>query len=371
LRSRLTAPAILCVLAFASVARAEPSELERARALFDEAGELERRGQWILAQERLRAALRIRETPHLRYALGWALENGDRLVDARTEYAVALRLGQRDGAEEVTRLASARLAEVDRKLPILQVRVRGALAPGSHVSVDGREVLVHGEVGNVPVDPGPHTVEVVRRGKATSDQIVTLKPGVLSVVEVRGDEGAVAADTHASTNPRADASARTEADTRGGATAPWVLVASGGALSLGAVVLFVSSSGDASARDDATRRWCDATACVGGSTATRAETADATAYRREASDAATRGNTKQIVGAILGGVGLVGIATGAYLLLTGRERDDRPSPMAKARLAEHAEGSLGASRAEPLIARLRVDAAPLPGGGLAGASLTF
>jgi hypothetical protein len=361
------APAVLCALAFTSVAHAEPSELERARALFDEAGELERRGQWPLAQERLRAALRIRETPHLRYALGWALESGDRLVDARTEYAVALRLGQRDGVEEVTRLASARLAEVDRKLPILQVRVRGALAPGSRVSVDGREVVLHGDVGNAPVDPGPHTVEVVRRGKATTRQTVTLEPGVFRVVEVPGDEGALgAAGARAAADPRdavlrapggwrTEASARGDADTsaapdtRASTAVPWALVASGGALSLGAVVLFVSSSGDASARDAASRRWCDATACAGGGTATRAETPDATAYRREASDAATRGNTKQIVGAILGGVGLVGIATGAFLLVTGRARDDRPSPMAS----------------------LRVDGAPLPGGGFAGAAFAF
>jgi hypothetical protein len=354
------------VLAFTSVARAAPSELERARALFDEAGELERRGQWPLAQERLRAALRIRETPHLRYALGWALESGDRLVDARTEYAVALRLAQRDGVEEVARLAAARLAEVDKKLPILQIRVRGALAPGSRVSVDGREVLVHGDVGNVPVDPGAHTVEVVRRGKATTAQTVTLEPGVFRVVEVPGDEGAVAADARAGADPggaamrtraggyagpgaRGDVDAPAEADTRAGTAVPWALVASGGALSLGAVILFVSSASDASARDDATRRWCDATACVGGLTATRAETPDATAFRREASDAATQGNTKQIVGAILGGVGLAGIATGAYLLVSSREREDRPMP----------------------TARLRVDGAPLPGGGFAGASFTF
>jgi hypothetical protein len=64
----------------------------RARALFDEAGELERQGQWSAAQERLRAAIRIHETPHLRYALGWALENDDKLLEARVQYETALRL---------------------------------------------------------------------------------------------------------------------------------------------------------------------------------------------------------------------------------------------------------------------------------------
>ena len=318
---------------------AEPSDLERARALFDEAGELERQGNWNAAQDRLREALRVRETPHLRYALGWALENGDRLLEARTEYEVALRLAQRGGAEEVTRLASTRISEVDRKIPLVQIKVRGALAKDTHVLVDGREVVVHGEIGTVPVDPGQRVVRVERAGKSPSEETVPITQGVFRVVEVQGDENAVLGGDTSATAPRSHAP-----------VLPWVLIGAGGAAVIGGVALFVSSSNDVSARDSAMQKWCDATACV-GTTATRAETSDAATLRREAYDAASRGNTKQVVGAILGGVGVAGIAVGTYLLVKhDGERADSPR----------------AARAG-----LRFDAAPLPGGALAGAALTF
>ena len=336
LRSRLTAPVLVTLLTFAPAALAEPNDLERARALFDEAGELEQQGQWTAAQDKLRAALRVRETPHLRYALGWALENGNRLIEARTEYEVALRLAQRAGVDEVSRLASTRIAEVDRKIPLLQIHVRGSLAKTTHVLVDGREVQVHGDVGTVPVDPGARTVRVERAGESPADQEVTVGQGVFRVIEINGDSPTVGEEVHA--------------DSRRGPVLPWVLIGGGGALALGGIVLFVSSSSDASARDDNTRSWCDATACVSG-TATRPETAEAAGFRREAYDASSRGNTKQVVGAVMGGVGVASVVAGTYMLLKKRERDDGPAR---------------ASRAG-----LRLDGAPLPGGGMAGASFTF
>lgn len=339
-RSLLGAPVLLAVLTLAGAARAQPSDLDRARTLFDEAGELERRGEWAAAQDRLRAALRIRETPHLRYALGWALENSDRLIEARTEYEVALRLAQRGGADEVSRLASTRIGEVDRKIPLVQIRVKGALAKDTHVLVDGREVKVHGDLGTLPVDPGTRTVRIERNGKSPSEESVSVQPGVLKVVEVAGDEGAVV-DTVPAFVP----------DNRGrGTTVPWVLVGGGSALALGGVLLFVASSSDVSERDAKLQQWCVATACVGGTTATRPETTEAAAYRREAYDAASQGNTKQMLGAVLGGVGIAGIAVGAYMLIKNREQTDAPR----------------AARAG-----LRIDASPLPGGGVAGASLVF
>jgi hypothetical protein len=344
-RARLVAPVLFGILALSSsAAGAQPTDLERARALYDEAGELERQGAWSAAQDRLRAALRIRETPQLRYALGWALENDRRLLEARTEYEVALRLAQRNGGatlDEVSRLAATRIQEVDRKIPLVQIHVRGALAKDSHVFVDNREVIVHGDVGTIPVDPGSRRVRVERSGKSTSDETVVISQGVFRVVEVEGDEGAAATDFTGRAPERKSAST----------TLPWVLVGAGGALTLGSVLLFVSSSSDVSSRDENMQQWCDATACANGTTATRPETEEAAAFRREAYDAADRGNTKQIFGAVLGTVGIAGIAVGTYMLIKN-SGDQSDSPRA----------------ARP---GLRVEASPLPGGALAGASLTF
>ena len=77
---------------------------------------------------------------------------------------------------------------------------------------------------------------------------------------------------------------------------------------------------------------------------------DLLTLRREAYDAASRGNTKQIAGGILGGVGAVSAVVGVYLLL------QRPHGAETARKAS----------------RLAVDASPLQeGGGLANATLSF
>ena len=337
LRSRLAAPVLLVVLGLGRSAAAQErdGDLERARALFDQAGELERQGRWSAAEERLRAALRIRETPNLRYALGWALENDDKLLEARTEYELAMRLAQRAGNEEVSALASQRIAEVDQKTPLVQVRIRGRLPQSTRVLVDGREVVIRGDAGTMSVDPGTRVVRVERAGRAPTEQDVTVGRGVLRVVEVKGDDSVAVFD-----------GAGVSAERR--SVMPWALVGGGGALIATSVILFASSSGDAGTRDDKTARWCDAVACSGG-VASRTETAEAAALRRDAYDAASRGNAKQIVGGIVGGVGAVSAVVGVYLLL------------------QRAHGAENATK----TSRLAVDASPLPGGGLANASFVF
>jgi hypothetical protein len=219
----------------------------------------------------------------------------------------------------------------------VQIKVRGALAKDTRVLVDGREVIVHGEMGTVPVDPGPRIVRVERSGKSPTEETVSVSKGVFRVVEVQGDEsiGGGEASTAAS---------RSQAP-----ILPWALIGAGGAAVIGGVVLFVASSNDVSARDASMRQWCDATACT-GTTATRAETPEAAALRADANDAASRGNAKQVVGAIVGGVGIASIAVGTYMLVKHGERANSPR----------------AARTG-----LRVDAAPLPGGAMAGAALTF
>ena len=266
-------PVLLAVVSFASSARADDAKdggLERARALFDEAGELEKTGQWTAAQERLRSALRIRETANLRYALGWALENDGKGNAARAEYERARRLADQAGNAEVSRLSAERIAKLDAATTT-----------------------------------------------TTSEPVVpTVEP----------------APTHPTPTP----------------ILPWVLVGGGGALIVTAAALLISSSGDASTRDEDTRKWCDATACAGGGAATRPETAEAAAFRRDAYDAASRGNSKQVVGGLLGGVGVVGVGVGVFMLLRGGDKE----------AASH-------------VTRLRIDAAPIAGGGMAGAHVTF
>ncbi|MDB4944328.1 MAG: hypothetical protein JWP97_3862 [Labilithrix sp.] len=348
MRLEVLVPVVGLLACFATDARAQGgaapgSDLDRARALYVEAGELEQKGQWGPAEERLRSAIRIRETPNLRYALAWAVENQDHLVEARTEYELALRLAQRSQNDEVSRLAMQRLTEVDRNTPLLQVRVKGTARSDMRVLVDGREVPIRGDAGTAPVDPGSHLVRV-ETGAGSKEETVVFARGGLRVVEVEGGGAAGISLGGSADTPEPKRS-----------SVPWVFLGGGAALVATSAVLFGASAGDASKRDEKQAQWCTETACA-GSTATLPETTAATTYRREATDAASRGNTKQAIGAVVGGVGVVGLGVGVYLLVTrdGKEAKEPPRSARAARVSFDA-----------------FDAAPLPGGGHAAASFTF
>lgn len=352
-------------------AAAQDSDIERARTLFDEAGELERQGQWSAAQEKLRAAIRIRETPHLRYALGWALENDDKLLEAKVEYETAMRLAsQKQGADDVARLASTRLAEVEKKTPLVQVRIPGGASAGVRVVVDGRAAPMKEDLLTLPVNPGSRVIRIERPGQPPNEQLVYVPRGMVRVVDAPREES-VASRT--GLQDRHDAARDTKThlivkEERAN-TLPIVLVASGAAFVLGGGLLVASSTNDADERDTRMAQWCNATACSGGTTATLPETAEASAHREAATDAAERGNTKQAIGLAVGGVGLVSIAVGSFLLLRGEERavsasTSRPSTSPSSPSAPSAAPPPAPRKITPL-------ATALPGGALAGASFTF
>ena len=262
----MVAPALVLSLTLSIAPRAHADDdLQRARALYDEAGELEKEGHWGAAQDRLREAIRIRHTPNLHYALGWALENDDKADEARSEYDLARRLASSSGNTEVEKLAAARIDAIDHK------------------------------------------------PKASSGAVHGTAP-----------------------------------DKRGSSVVPFVVLAGGGIATIAGIALLVSSTSDASTRDSNTQRWCELTACQ-GTNPTLPESEEAIAARGEASDAASRGNTKQVAGAIVGTVGIVGIAVGTYMLIdSGRRKEGR-----------------GAH------SRVSVDATSLPGGAFGSATLRF
>jgi hypothetical protein len=354
-RSTIAAGLVLGLLFETRLARAADADTEHARALFEEAGELERHGRWAAAQERLRAALRLRETPHLYYALGWALENDDKLLEARAEYETAARLGrERPGAEEVARLAASRLSELEKKTPIIKVRVSGAGRSQARVVLDGRELRRDEDLASTPVNPGSHVVRVERSGDAALEQIVYVGRSMDRTLDVDADDAGATSDTaqerHGRLVARSVTTRKVEA-TESNTVLPWLLLSGGLALVAGGGALLLSADADGNRHDTMQARWCMLTGCVDG-TATRAESAEATAYRRAASDAADVGTTKQAIGLVLGGAGFITGTVGAVLLLRGDDGIEKHSTRAPTR-------------------RTRASASPLPGGGMATATFSF
>ncbi|MBX3206330.1 MAG: hypothetical protein KF764_14755 [Labilithrix sp.] len=231
------------VLLAPGLARAADADTERARALFDEAGELERHGQWGAAEDRLRAALRLRETPHLHYALGWALENADKLLEAKSEYETAARLGrEQPSGEEASRLATARLADLEKKVAVVRVRVRGGARSQARVLVDGRPVGREDNLATTSVNPGSHVIRVERGARPAFEQVVYVGRSSVRTVDVAADEPVVG-----SAPRRRDRGATSRAPAqaaRGGDVMPWLLLSFGGASVAGGGALLVSGEAD-------------------------------------------------------------------------------------------------------------------------------
>lgn len=134
---------------------------------------------------------------------------------------------------------------------------------------------------------------------------------------------------------------------RSGSVIPWLLVGGGAVFGVTGLALVVSSASDVSDRDENKRRWCEATACTDGATATVPETSEATGFRAASTRAADRANEKQILGGAFLGVGIASAVVGAVLLVNESKRES----------ARRGKASVGA--------------APLPGGASVSALLTF
>ena len=323
-----TSTIAICVLALLvpGAAHAADADTERARSLFDEAGALEREGKWGAAQDKIRGALKLRETPQLYFALGWALENDDKLLEAKTEYETALRLGtNRPSAEEAVRLATARLVDLEKKTPLIKVRIAGRAGGAARVFVDGRETRHSaGEPREelASVNPGSHVIRVERGPAAgaseATEQMVYVGRSTVKVVDVDAGETVTVRDTPQERYAGAPRLTMTQAtdESRRDSLFPWILVGGGLTLVAGGAALLVASSDDSDRSDAFEGRWCTATACRNGD-ATLIESTEARSFRREAGDAADAGNTKQAIGFVVGGVGLVGATIGAVILLRG------------------------------------------------------
>lgn len=315
-------------------AHAADTDAARARALFDEAGELERHGQWTAAQDKLRAALRLRDTPHLRYALGWALENDDKLLEAKVEYETSVRAGASyPGGAEAVRLATARLAALEAIFPTITIRL-GDAKERVRVVVDGREVRRDSGAPRLVaiVNPGTHVVRV-ERGETTVEQMVYVGRSANRIV--RAD--AAVATRGPSRVHAAPASAPAGAGAPADDTAPPpkaapvvpALILSGGLVMLaGGGGLLLSAATDASDRGASGGQWCAGVGC-----------ANDVLSRSRASDAA---GTKQAVGVALGGAGFVAAAVGA-VLLSRHVRAQGEAPQARATIAPTPGGVVGSA----------------------------
>lgn len=194
----LLAGALLLV---APSAGAEPTatELAVARRLFREATQLEERQRWDLAAQKLREAIRIKETPGLRFHLAHCQENMGLLVEALVDYDRARELiasGMK--APDVEALLPEAERALAERVPTLIIAVPKNVR-GMHIALDGREVASSVVGRPAPINPGAHRIVVRAPGYHDFVNEITMAEGERRVVTVQ------LAPTQQPPSPKADA----------------------------------------------------------------------------------------------------------------------------------------------------------------------
>ncbi len=132
--------------------------MEAARRLFREGVEAAQGGRWEEARERFTRTLAIHAAPIVRFNLAVACENLNRLVEAVDLYRQFLRETPPASDPQRTAAGRQRVDELSRRLARIRVEVTGDEVRA--LRLDGR-AQPNALLGvDIPVDPGPHTVDV-------------------------------------------------------------------------------------------------------------------------------------------------------------------------------------------------------------------
>jgi hypothetical protein len=180
---------LLCLLAWASPARAESSEADRAtaRALAAEGYQALQKKDYQTAEDRFRRADALVHAPSLVVDHARALVGLGRLVEAHERYQLVMREGVPLGSPMAWRRA---LGDAERELKVLEPRlawvtvtVKGPTEPAA-VLVDDRPVPPAALGVRRATDPGSRRVSASAPGFAPAGQVVTLGEGEEKALEL-------------------------------------------------------------------------------------------------------------------------------------------------------------------------------------------
>ena len=169
----------------ASAEEPSPTELAVARRLFNEAEALEKEERWSEAALKVREAIRIKETPGLRYHLAFCEEHMGLLVEAMNDYARARDLiAQGTAAKDVEGLLPDKQKALSRRVPSIVI-VPPAGVSSIRASIDGQNIAASVLGRPAPVNPGMHRVVVNADGYREFVADVTLTEGERRVVAAK------------------------------------------------------------------------------------------------------------------------------------------------------------------------------------------
>jgi hypothetical protein len=251
--------AVLCGAAPDAGAEPSAAEVAVARRAFADATELEKAERWVEAEAKLREALAIKETPGLRYHLGFCLENQGKLVGAMVEFDRAdemLRLGAK--APDVAAMLEPARDRVRKQVAEVTLKLSGRVA-NVVIEIDGVAVKAALVGKGVPQNPGRRVITATAPGRQPFRREVQLAEGevreiVIDLPVKAGGAGVAGATPSAAAASEQGGAGNSGTDSEGASldsatpssARTWVLVGEAAvtALALGAGIFFTIQAGD-------------------------------------------------------------------------------------------------------------------------------
>jgi hypothetical protein len=135
-----------------------------ARDLLKRGYELARQGRCAEAVPMFEKSFELDRTPKTALNLARCEEESLRFADALRHWVQARDLAREWGAGAVAREAEMRLSALEQKMPQVRIVLDAAAPPGTVVLRDGVKVPAEALGHPMPVDPGPHRIDVAAKG---------------------------------------------------------------------------------------------------------------------------------------------------------------------------------------------------------------
>jgi hypothetical protein len=291
-------------------------------------------GSYDIACARFRDSDKLDPAVGTRFNLADCEEKRGRLATAWSLFrGVLSELAQDDDRKPI---AEERVANLKPRLPIVTMVPPPDAAPGLRVRIDGVEIGEASFGVPLPMDPGPHDLSLLPADGTERRTTFVLSEGEHSELPLLIDASQASSAPDAATSEApADSSAWWQKRRH------WGLLAGGAGVAgvaVGAVAGIVTLSKKSTADDNCSesRRTCNQVGV----------------------DANESGRTYGLVSGVGFGIGVVGLAAGAYLLLTGSSSETGAEAAAHSSIPVREPGRAPALRDSSLSARLSADLRP-------------
>jgi hypothetical protein len=170
----------LTIAGYGASAAAEPPDTARAQTLFNDGRAAMATGDYASACAKFRESLDIALRPGPLLNLAQCEEHQGHLLAAQDDWTKGI--ASLPAGDDRIGPARDRAADLAKRIPHINVKVSGTLPTGSQVRVDEEAPTSPEAIGRKPVDPGRHTVTLKMPGQSEQATAVEISEGETNTV---------------------------------------------------------------------------------------------------------------------------------------------------------------------------------------------